>query len=559
MEIYIVRHGDAIDRNTPGITSDEMRWLTDLGREEIALAARVLARLGVRPDLVVSSPLVRARQTGEIFIEELGVERGLLMTEELAPGGSHAGLMHVLGREGGPERVVLCGHMPGVGSLASWLAWGRPELVRRPARQRGRGPALAAAAEDHAEASRSLMTVSETEPDPTAANQRTLWLLIAAIFVVSVDSRVITPILPAIADDLDVSISRAGLIVTAYLLPYGLFQLAYGPLADRVGQTRVVSLALGGFAIGAALCAISPGLSELVGARLLTGIAAAAVFPLTLAYIGDTVAYARRQHAIGYTVMASSIGQVMSAAIGGLLAALLSWRAIFALDGAIALVLTALLLRDVRSTIRVSRQRRSLRASYAEVFRDRRHILFYALIIIEGTFTIGAFSYYGALLRDRDGYSYALIGTLVSISGVMSVITGRMLGRIARRAGERRMILFGGLATAASYALCAIQPAIVFFTIAMVLVGTGFITMHSTFQTRATEIAPGARATGISLFAFSLFLGSSIGALLVAQAIESFGYNETMVALGCITGVFAAVAALAVIPWTRPSPTIDGR
>jgi phosphohistidine phosphatase len=129
MEIYIVRHGDAIDRNTPGITSDEMRWLTDLGREEIALAARVLARLGVRPDLVVSSPLVRARQTGEIFIEELGVERGLLMTEELAPGGSHAGLMHVLGRESGPERVVLCGHMPGVGSLASWLAWGRPELV----------------------------------------------------------------------------------------------------------------------------------------------------------------------------------------------------------------------------------------------------------------------------------------------------------------------------------------------------------------------------------------------------------------------------------------------
>ena len=69
--------------------------------------------------------------------------------------------------------------------------------------------------------------------DQQIAQRATLKLLIAAIFVVSIDSRVITPILPAIADDLGVTIGRAGLIVTAYLLPYGLFQLFYGPLADR--------------------------------------------------------------------------------------------------------------------------------------------------------------------------------------------------------------------------------------------------------------------------------------------------------------------------------------
>ncbi|HEX5166786.1 MAG TPA: MFS transporter, partial [Thermomicrobiales bacterium] len=66
---------------------------------------------------------------------------------------------------------------------------------------------------------------------PVGRSNTTLWLLIGAIFVVSIDSRVITPILPAIADDLDVSVGRAGLIVTAYLLPYGLFQLIYGPVA----------------------------------------------------------------------------------------------------------------------------------------------------------------------------------------------------------------------------------------------------------------------------------------------------------------------------------------
>lgn len=389
----------------------------------------------------------------------------------------------------------------------------------------------------------------------TSAGQRTLWLLIFAIFVVSIDSRVITPILPAIADDLGVSIGRAGLIVTAYLLPYGLFQLAYGPLADRVGQVRVVSIALGGFALGAVLCALAPSLTTLVLARLLTGMAAAATFPLTLAYIGETVDYTRRQHAIGYTVMASSVGQVMSAAIGGLLAAVVSWRVIFLIDGGIAAVITVLMLRDHAATVPVQRVRKAVRASYAEVFRDRRHALFYSLIVVEGSITIGAFSYFGALVRERDGYSYALIGTLVAISGVCSIVAGRFLGQIARRLGETRMILFGGIATTLCWVACALQPAAIFFPLAMVLVGGGFIVMHSTFQTRATEVAPGARATGISLFAFSLFLGSSIGALAVAQAIESVGYNETMLVLAAVTAAFTAIATFAVLPWTRPTST----
>jgi predicted MFS family arabinose efflux permease len=389
------------------------------------------------------------------------------------------------------------------------------------------------------------------------AMSRLLWLLVLAVFVVSIDSRVITPILPAIADDLDVTIGRAGLIVTAYLLPYGLFQLAYGPLADRVGQVRVISLALGAFALGAGLCAIAPGLPALVVLRFLTGIAAAATIPLTLAYIGETVAYTHRQHAIGYTVMASSLGQVMSAAVGGLLAAIVSWRAIFLLDGTVALALTLLLLRE-HSTL--PQRARTVRAgsSFAEVLRDRRHVLFYILILVEGGFSIGAFSYFGALLRDRDGYSYAVIGGLVALSGAASVAAGRSLGRIARRLGERRMILTGGVATAVSYALCTMQPASVFFPVAMLAVGGGFIVMHSTFQTRATEIAPGARATGITLFAFALFLGSSIGALVVAQAIEVWGYNHTMLGLAAVAALFAVVATFAAIPWSEPQrPTQD--
>ena len=388
-----------------------------------------------------------------------------------------------------------------------------------------------------------------TTPD---ASQRTLALLIGAIFVVSIDSRVITPILPAIADDLGVSIGQAGLIVTAYLLPYGLFQLLYGPVADRVGHVRVVSIALGGFAVGEGLCAVAPNLGTLVAFRLVTGIVAAATFPLTLAYIGETVGYDRRQSVIGYTVMAASVGQVLSAAAGGFLAAILSWRAIFALDGLIALAITLLMLRTPSARAIQRREPRPAFAPYRDVLADRRHLYFYLLIFIEGAFTIGAFSYFGALLRERDGFSYAAIGGIIALFGATSVVAGRFLGPIARVIGERRMIAIGGAGISACYAMTVVQPAIVVFPIAMAVLGVAFIIMHSTFQTRATEISPTSRATGISLFAFALFLGSSLGALLTAQSLDSLGYNETMLILSAISGLFSIIAAFAIIPWSRP-------
>jgi predicted MFS family arabinose efflux permease len=396
-----------------------------------------------------------------------------------------------------------------------------------------------------------------TDPAPPLSEearraQRALWLLIGAIFVVSLDSRVITPLLPAIAEEFETSIGRTGLIVTAYLLPYGLFQLLYGPLADRVGRVRVISVALGAFAIGCGLCAVAPNLESLIVLRFITGIAAAAVFPLTLTYIGDTVAYEQRQGAIGYTIMAASLGQVLSSAIGGFMAAVISWRAIFAIDGAIALVIAVAILRQPLSRVRAPGAARSAFAPYRVVLEDRRHILFYLLIFVEGAVTLGAFAYFGALLRDRDGFSFTAIGMLVALFGVGSLVIGRFIGPIARKVGEQRMIAFGGAGVVFGYGMATLQPAILFFSISMLVMGTTFMLMHSTLQTRATELAPTARATGISLFAFSLFLGSSLGALLTAQSIDHFGYNPTMLILGGVTAVFTVVMTVSILRITRP-------
>jgi phosphohistidine phosphatase len=129
MELYIVRHGDAIDQADPAVTGDEMRWLTDAGRDEVALMARLLEKLDVRPDLILTSPLVRARQTAEIIAEVVGPSSGPVDCHDMAPGGSPAGVLHAIGSRGQVKRVVVSGHMPGVARLAGYLAWHDPDQV----------------------------------------------------------------------------------------------------------------------------------------------------------------------------------------------------------------------------------------------------------------------------------------------------------------------------------------------------------------------------------------------------------------------------------------------
>ena len=129
MELYILRHGDAVDRVTGGYARDEERPLTEQGREEARLAGRALAALGVRPDLLLTSPLVRARQTAELAAEALRPRRGPLESAALAPGGQPAEVLAALREAGGARAALLVGHMPDLGELVGWLVWGQPDLA----------------------------------------------------------------------------------------------------------------------------------------------------------------------------------------------------------------------------------------------------------------------------------------------------------------------------------------------------------------------------------------------------------------------------------------------
>ena len=133
-----------------------------------------------------------------------------------------------------------------------------------------------------------------------------------AAFGSGVSLRVTDPLLPRLAADYGVSLGQAAQVITAFAIAYGLAQMLFGPMGDRYGKYRVVGWACAASSLTAALCALAPDFALLVAARLLAGAAAAAVIPLSMAWIGDVVPYSRRQPVIARFL----VGQIMKQSKG---------------------------------------------------------------------------------------------------------------------------------------------------------------------------------------------------------------------------------------------------
>lgn len=381
---------------------------------------------------------------------------------------------------------------------------------------------------------------------PVRTRAALLIALYAAVFMVAAEGRVIAPLLPGIANDFGTTVTRAGSLITLFALPYGLFQLIYGPLADRFSRQRVMGAALGLFALGTLLSGMMPSLWALDVLRFCTGAAAAGIFPVALAYIGDAVPYEKRQAALGRLVSIAMLCGVLSTALGGVIASFMSWRMLFIGYGVLALVIAGLLLRLPVTRLRTPDARRSggLLSPYRAIFRQagKRAWALGGLVFIEGLAAIGMQGYLGALLFKRDHYSYALIGGLLTLNSLASVGMARMVGPLVARIGERGMLLLGGALLTTSYLITPLQPTLVFFPLAMLLGGTGFIIAHSTLQARATELVPELRGTAVALFAFAVVVGSALGTWLAGLSIDRFGYTATLLATAAILAAFTAIS-----------------
>jgi predicted MFS family arabinose efflux permease len=415
-----------------------------------------------------------------------------------------------------------------------------------------------------------------------------------AAFMVQADARVIDPLLHVVATDFHTTVPAAAIVISAYALPYGLFQLLWGPVGDRIGKIRVVATCLAVFSFGTFACAFVPNIAVFAALRFLTGVAAAAVVPMALGHIGDMFPYHERQVALARFMSALMIGQIAGSTLGGIFGEYLGWRYVFVVFGVISLTVSALLARDGRQ---LQEQRSTTRrlgpalltvplagtlifagflgvvpaAGSALLEGIGACLLIYALasqyrgllarptarlvlgtVMLEGVFVFGGLAYLASSLTDRFGVNYAYAGLMVAGFGCGGLIYSGAAGKLVAGVGELGVLHLGGALMGIAFVFIAVMPSWHWFVPAVIVLGLGYYTMHGTLQTLATELAPDRRGTAISLFAFFFFLGQALGPQLLGGILKSRGYAGAFTVAGVALFTTAAVSRMLLARTGQP-------
>src|SRR4051794_15769356 len=123
-QLYLIRHGIAEERGD-GWPDDAKRPLSEEGMTRMRKSMRGLAKLELTIDVVLTSPLVRTRQTAEIVAAALDPKPPIVAVDSLAPGGSPAAILADLEKHARKTRLGIVGHEPGIGELAARLIGSR--------------------------------------------------------------------------------------------------------------------------------------------------------------------------------------------------------------------------------------------------------------------------------------------------------------------------------------------------------------------------------------------------------------------------------------------------
>ena len=348
--------------------------------------------------------------------------------------------------------------------------------------------------------------------------------------------RIVDPLLPVFADDFGTTVGRAGLIITAYSLPYGLFVLCYGPLGDRFGKLRVIISTMAVSASCIFMCGFSESLSNLIFWRFLTGVSSAAVVPLSLAFIGDSFPLAERQKALAGYMSGVILGQIAGAGLGGIFADFAGWRMLFWAYGVLTALVAVAVWCGSRQLVLPAHPTAGLRGTWVRfrtIFEHRAGREVMTAVFLEGLLLFGGSAFIGAMLHDQYALSLTGVGLLLICIGAGSLLYTALVGWLVRAVGQRRMIALGGaLMTACFLGLAHSQRWQVAAPL-LLLLGFAIYLMHNTLQTFGTELAPEARGTSVSLMVFLLFAGQAIGAFCLGHAIDRLGYalSYTVIAL----------------------------
>ncbi len=351
-----------------------------------------------------------------------------------------------------------------------------------------------------------------------------LQLLGLAGFASMASMRICDTMLVVLGQEFQVSAGDASAVVSVFAVVYGILQLFYGPIGERFGKLRVVSLAVSACAIISAITAMSMSLPMLVIMRGFMGAAAAGIIPLSMAWVGDQVPYERRLETLAKLMSATVLGMMSGLWFGGFAADTVGWRGAFVLLSAMFGLASVLLLRRLRRQAgSVTSASAGLWAAFrltGQLLSTTRVRLVMSVTATEGALVFGAMAFMPTHLHQQYGLSVVAAGSVMMLFGLGGLLYSQMARRWLAWLGERGLVRTGALLVAVGLLVLAWGSGVWLGMLACLMTGLGSYMLHNTLQVQATQMAPAARGTAVTLFACSLFFGQSTGVLLMAQSVD---------------------------------------
>lgn len=380
-----------------------------------------------------------------------------------------------------------------------------------------------------------------------AQRERLLRVLSAATFLIFFQAYMVAPLIPRLSVVFGVSAQAIGLVVPAYMIPYGIATLFYGLLSDRLGRRPIMLASLLAFVVFTALTATAQTAAQMIGWRLLTGLGASGVVPLALALLGDLFPYERRGRPLGWLFGAMAGGAAFGATVGVILQAFVGWRMLFVGVGVAAACVLALLL-PYGSLFRAPSAGpvlsiREIFRGYCSLLAVGRGLRTYGYVLWNGIFHGGVFAWLGLYFAQRYGLGDVGIGLALLGYGIPGFLLGPIIGRAADRWGRRWLVPAGLGIAAIAVAVLILKIPLLTAPVVAAMLSLGYDMTQPLFAGIVTDLDRKRVGQAMGLNVFALFIGFGLGSLLFGEALRlDFGPALT---------IFSAVqlgAAIAALP-----------
>ncbi len=388
---------------------------------------------------------------------------------------------------------------------------------------------------------------STDSPTPAAAAPPLLAIvcLSLAAGASAMAMRVNDALLPQLAQIFGVPLATTAQVVSFYALAYGAAQVLWGPIGDRFGKYRVVAWAVLACALASLACAFAGDFGQLRAARVLAGMLAAAIIPLSIAWIGDVVRYERRQPVLARFLIGHMFGISLAATASGWFGERHGWQAVFYALAGLYVAIAALLWFELK-TNPVASAAPGARQPFAESFRRMAELtrlpwvrVVLATVFVEGALSYGALAFVSYDAHRRFGLGLGASGAMLVAFAFGGLLYASVAGRLVPAIGERGMVRAGGLLLGAGYLGLALAPTAALAVPCITTLGIGLYMLHNTLQVHATQMAPESRGAAVALFAFCLFGGQSTGVWLASHVVDTVGTRPVFIVAALALPVLA--------------------